>query len=148
MRTLIFLTAENANITSDGKINIFGIFNLINAPQFPTVYARPTLVIKLGLELAEEPNNRKFTLYFVGEDANAQKIKIMEDMFTFPPRVGGLDPEHVMIFNIVALGFEKPGTYQFILHIDDHFQASLSLYARQAQLPPQKVIQQSPKLGA
>ncbi len=148
MRTLIFLTAENANTTVDGKINIFGIFNQINAVQFPTVYARPTIVIKLGLELAEEPNNRKFTLYFVGEDANAQKIKMIEDVFSFPPRVGGLDPEHVMIFNVVALGFGKPGTYQFILHIDDHFQSSLSLYARQAEPPPQKILQSPPQLGA
>lgn len=137
MKTLIFVTAENANISQDNKINIFGIFNIIFSEGFPTLYARPTVIVKLGLELAEQPNNRKATLYFAGEDANAQKVKIYEDVFNFPPRIGGLDPEHTIILNVNAIGFEKPGMYQFILHVDDHFQASLLLYAGLRPQQPQ-----------
>lgn len=137
MKTEIFVIAENANLTPDGKINIFAIFNKINAPQFPTVYPRPTIVIKLALELGERATNRKVTLYFAGEDNNSQQVKIMESTVEFPARVGGLNPDTVMILTVNAIGFEKPGTYQFILHVDDNFQSTLLIYAEIAQ-PPQQ----------
>jgi len=139
MKTLIFLTAENANLTIDNKINIFSIFNQINATGFPTGFPHLTVVIKLGLELAERPENRKLTLYFSGEDCNFQQVKMFENVFSFPPRVGGLTPEHVVILNINMIGFPEPGTYQFILHIDDQFQSSLSLYA--------SIVPEQPKIG-
>lgn len=136
MKTEIFVIAENANMTAEGKINIFAIFNRISSSGFPTVYPRPTIVIKLSLELGERPTNRKVTLYFAGEDNNSQQIKMMEDVVEFPPRVGGLNPDTVIILNVNAIGFEKPGTYQFILHVDDNFQASLLIYAELAQQTP------------
>jgi len=133
MKTEIFVIAENANLTEDKKINIFAIFNRILAAQFPTIYARPTIVIKLALELGERATNRKVTLYFAGEDNNVQQVKMMDQIVEFPPRVGGLNPDTVIILNVNAIGFEKPGTYQFILHVDDNFQASLLIYAERVQ---------------
>lgn len=137
MKTEIFVIAENANLTPDKKINIFAIFNRIFSSQFPTAYPRPTIVIKLALELGERATNRKVTLYFTGEDNNAQMVKMMESVIEFPARVGGLNPDTVIILNVNAIGFEKPGTYQFILHVDDNFQSSLLIYAEQTQHPPQ-----------
>ena len=129
MKTLIFLTAENANLTADNKMNIFGVFNQINAPKFPAVHPILSVVVKVGLELGEQPNNRKMTLYLTGPDANNQQIKMMEDIINFPARVGGLDPEHIMIIIVNGIAFPHEGTYQFLLHIDDRFLASLSLQA-------------------
>jgi hypothetical protein len=136
MKTEIFVIAENANMSGEGKINIFAIFNRIYSAQFPAIYPRPTIVIKLALQLGERPNDRKVTLYFAGEDNNAQQVKMMEQVVQFPARVGGLNPDTVLILNVNAIGFEKPGTYQFILHVDDHFQDSLLIYAEQKQPPP------------
>ena len=137
MKTDIFVIAENANLSQDNKVNIFGIFNRIMSPQFPTVFPRPTVVIKLSLELGERPTDRKVELFFSGEDANSQLIKLMEATVTFPQRVGGLNPDTVMILNANAIGFEKQGTYQFILHVDGNFQSSLLIYAEQVQPPAQ-----------
>ena len=137
MKTEIFVIAENANLSEEKKINIFAIFNRVLAPQFPTVFPRPTIVIKLALQLGERSTNRKVTLYFAGEDNNAQQVKMMEQVIEFPPRVGGLNPDTVLILNVNAIGFEKPGTYQFILHVDDNFQDSLLIYAEQVPQPPQ-----------
>lgn len=137
MKTEIFVIAENANMTADGKINIFSIFNKIFAPQFPVAYPRPTIVIKLALQLGEKANSRKVTLYFSGEDNNSQQVKIMESVVNFPQRLGGLNPDTVLILNVNAIGFEKPGRYQFILHVDDNYQDVLMIYAELAQNPPQ-----------
>ncbi len=136
MKTEIFVIAENANLSQEGKINIFAIFNRIQSPQFPTIYPRPTIVIKLALEPGERPTDRNVTLYFAGEDNNSQQVMVMEQVVQFPPRIGGLNPDTVIILNANAIGFEKPGTYQFILHVDNHYQGSLLVYAEQMQ-PPQ-----------
>ena len=103
------------------------------SPQFPLVYPRPTIVIKLSLELGERPTDRKVELFFSGEDANAKIIKLTEAIISFPQRVGGLNPDAVLIMNANAIGFEKQGTYQFILHVDGNFQSSLLVYAEQVQ---------------
>jgi hypothetical protein len=135
MKTLLFLTADYANLTQDNKVNILGIFNQIFAPQFPVLHPQYHLVVKIGLEPGEDPKNRKLNLYIVGEDANVAKVKIFEETFDFPERVGGLDPEHAVIMVLQGMVFPAPGTYQFLLHIDDRFLTSLSLYLRELPKP-------------
>ena len=135
MKTLLFLTADYANLTQDSKVNILGIFNQIFAPNYPAIHPQYHLIAKVGLEPGEEPKNRKLTLYIVGEDANKAKVKILEETFDFPERVGGLDPEHAIIMSMQNMVFPVQGTYQFLLHIDDRFLSSLSLYLRNP-LPP------------
>jgi hypothetical protein len=136
MKTLLFLTADYANLTQENKVNILGIFNQVFASKFPTLVPQYHLIAKVGLEAGEEPKNRKLTLYLVGEDANVAKVKIFEETFSFPERVGGLDPEHAIIMALQGMVFPKQGTYQFLMHIDDRWQASLSLYLRE-QAPPE-----------
>jgi len=130
MKTLLFLTADFANLTHDGKVNILGIFNQVFATKFPTLYPQFDLVTKLGLEPGEERQNRKITLYLVGEDANQTRVKIYEDIINFPERVGGLDPEHAIIIKMQGVVFPAEGTYQFLLHLDDRYLSTLSLYLR------------------
>lgn len=128
MKTLLFLTADYANITIDSKVNILGVFNQIFAAKFPARHPQFHLIIKLGLELGEEPTNRKMTVYLVGEDGNQEKIKIFEEVFGFSERTGGLVPEHTTILNLRDMIFPINGTYQFLLHIDDRFLDSLPLH--------------------
>jgi hypothetical protein len=138
MKTLLFLTADFANLTQDNKVNILGIFNQISATQFPTLYPQFDLITKIGLEPGEESKKRKLTIYLVGEDANQTRVKVFEEIFDFPDRIGGLDPEHAVIIKMQGMVFPKEGTYQFILHIDDRYLSSLSFYLRTITplLPP------------
>jgi len=41
------LAADYANITRDGKLNVMGIFSIINAPGFPAVHPQMYLVAQL-----------------------------------------------------------------------------------------------------
>jgi hypothetical protein len=128
MKTLLFLTADYANLTVDNKVNILGIFNQINASNFPTLIPQFTLVVKVGLEPGEERKNRKFSVYLVGPDSNKEKIKLVENIFSFPEPNYNLDPEHAIIIGLQGMVFTSPGTYQFLLHVDDRYLSSLSLY--------------------
>jgi len=137
MKTLLFLTADYANTTVDNKVNIMGVFNQIFASAYPARHSQFHLIVKVGLELGEETSNRKLTIYLVGEDGNTKKIKIFEEVFDFPERVGGLNPEHIAILNFRDFIFPESGTYQFLLHIDDRYLDTLPLYLSSLALPPQ-----------
>lgn len=134
MKTLVFLTADFANLTGDNKLNIMGVFNQIFAQKFPARHPQFHLVIKLGLELGEEPKDRKLTIYLVGEDGNKEKLKLLEEIFDFPERKGGLIPEHTVILNVRDMVFPQKGTYQFLLHIDDRYLDSSAMHLEEIQL--------------
>jgi hypothetical protein len=52
MKPLLFLAADYASVTGDGKLNVMGIFNDINAFNFPARHSSMHLIAKLGPELA------------------------------------------------------------------------------------------------
>jgi hypothetical protein len=53
MKQLLFLAADYANITGDGKLNVMGIFNDIYSFNFPARHSSMHLVARLGAELSE-----------------------------------------------------------------------------------------------
>jgi len=53
MKLTLFLAADYANITREGKLNVMGIFNDIYARTFPARHSSMHLVAKLGAELGE-----------------------------------------------------------------------------------------------
>jgi len=68
MRPLLFLTADYANVTSDGKLNVMGIFKEINAYNFPARHASMHLVAKLAAELGEFEQTRNITVILMDAD--------------------------------------------------------------------------------
>jgi len=47
MKARVAVLADCANITADGKLNIMGVFNVINAPQAPVVHSQMQIVLSL-----------------------------------------------------------------------------------------------------
>jgi hypothetical protein len=141
MKPLVCLTADYANVSHDGKLNIMGVFNLIFSQVFPARHSTFFLVTKLVLELGEERTDRKLEVFLLGEDANEFKIKIFERVISFESIEPGAMPENQGILGLRDLVFPDPGTYQFVLHVDGHFLASTPVYLK--QIPPQ-LAQNSP----
>ena len=61
MKLLLLMAADYANITGDGKLNVIGIFNDINAFNFPARHPSMHLVARLGAEPEEYGQTRSFT---------------------------------------------------------------------------------------
>jgi len=70
MRPLLFLVANYANITREGKLNVMGIFNDIYSLNFPARHSSMHLVAKLAAELGEYGQTRNFTVKLLDEDGH------------------------------------------------------------------------------
>jgi hypothetical protein len=60
----VAVAADYVNETNDGKLNVIGIFDTINASQFPAIHAELTLVISLEFTVAECGTDRELKVDF------------------------------------------------------------------------------------
>jgi len=133
MKQLLFLAADHANITGDGKLNVMGIFNEIFSYNFPARHSSMHLVGKLGAELGEYGQTRNFTIKLLDEDAN--QVMDITGQFDIPNGERGRKPEVNLILELKDVVFPKPGIYQFVLLIDKDHKCELSLYVNKLESP-------------
>ncbi len=115
MKPLLFLAADYANITGDGKLNVMGIFNDIYSFNFPARHSSMHLVAKLGAELEEYDQTRNFVVKLL--DADASHIMDVSGQFQIPKGERGRKPEVNIILELKDVVFPNPGIYQFVLLI-------------------------------
>lgn len=133
MKLLLFLTADYANITGDGKINVMGIFREINSTSFPTRHSSMHLVIKFGAELGEYGDTRTLTVKLRDPDGN--DIMGLSGSVVVPNIVGGKIPEVNAIFELKDIIFPKPGFYQFVVLIDKDYKGDIPVYVNKLEVP-------------
>ncbi|MEW6286352.1 MAG: hypothetical protein AB1509_08985 [Chloroflexota bacterium] len=133
MKLNLFLAADYANITREGKLNVMGIFNDIYAQTFPARHSSMHLVAKLGAELGEYGQKRDFTIKLL--DADANQIFDLSGQFQIPTGTQGRKPEVNLILELKDLVFPKEGIYQFVLLVDKDHKGELSLYVNKVEAP-------------
>ena len=93
MKILMMVTADYASIEPQtGKLNIIGVFNQINAQEFPTSHRRMYLVIKIGGEIFDNPNPHKLSVALADEDGI--EIVAIEGEFEMLSSSPGILPQH------------------------------------------------------
>ena len=133
MKPLLFLTADYANITGEGKLNVMGIFNDISAFNFPARHSSMYLIAKLSPEISEYGQKRSFTILLM--DADAKHIVDVSGEFEVPRGQDGKKPEVNIMFELKDVVFTKPGRYVFVLLIDKDQKDEITLYVNQIQSP-------------
>lgn len=133
MNLLLFLAADYANITREGKLNVMGIFNDIYSYHFPARHSSMHLIAKLGAELGEYGQSRNFTIKLFDEDGN--QIFDVSGQFEIPKGERGRKPEVNLILELKDIVFPKAGAYQFVLFIDRDQKGELSLYVNRMEAP-------------
>ena len=131
MKPLLFLAADYANITGDGKLNVVGIFNDINAANFPARHSSMYLIAKLAPEPSEYGQQRKFTIILM--DADANHIVEVSGEFEVPQPQKGRKPEVNIIFDLKDVVFTKPGRHVFVLQVDKDQKDEFTLYVNQIE---------------
>ncbi|KXK14562.1 MAG: hypothetical protein UZ15_CFX003003006 [Chloroflexi bacterium OLB15] len=133
MEVPILLVADYANETSNGKLNVMGIFTNIYASSFPTIHPQLFLVTQITASPAEY--NRKFRLgiKLLDDDAMNTLANIETEVQVPNGQQGELIRINFMI-GLANLLFPKPGTYEFCILIDND---------QKATLPIQLTLQQS-----
>ncbi len=134
MEVILMLACDYANVEQSGKLNMMGIFNDIKASSFPVRHPMMHLVVKLGLELGEVEQTRTVVVRLLDEDQ--KEMLALRQPIQIPPARGARMPEFNFIFQLRDLVFQKPGTYDFALYVDDDFMRVLPVYVKQVTPPP------------
>jgi hypothetical protein len=124
----IVLLADYANMSSDGKLNVMGIFRQIISPQFPCTHSSMYLVIKLQAEPLETASGQHvLTARLI--DADGVDLQQLEMGFKFPDwQQQGPRPEVNFVFNLNNVEFPYPGDYVFDVLVDGEDAGRLSFY--------------------
>jgi hypothetical protein len=138
MRPLLFLVADHANVTGDGKLNVMGIFNDINAYSFPARHPSMHLIAKLSPELSEYGQKRTFTVILMDPDGN--HVMQISGELDVPKGQGGRKPEVNIILDLKDIIFPKDGRYQFVLLIDKDQKDERTIHVN--RIEPPKAIQE------
>jgi len=133
MKLTLFLAADYANITREGKLNVMGIFNDLYAQTFPARHPSMHLIARLGAELGEYGQQRNFTVKLMDEDGNP--VFNLSGQFQVPSGGQGRKPEVNLILQLNDLVFPKDGMYQFVLLVDKDHKGELSLHVNKIEAP-------------
>jgi len=135
MKIDLFLAADYANITGDGKLNVMGIFREINAQNFPARHSSMHLVIRLCAELGEYGLTRELNVKLL--DADGSELMGLSGQINIPKAEGGRIPQTNVILELKDIIFPKPDTYQFVVLIDKVHKGELPIYVNQIVPPAQ-----------
>ncbi|MBN2456550.1 MAG: hypothetical protein JXB29_08480 [Sedimentisphaerales bacterium] len=138
MEVKLACLADYASITREGKLNILGIFDTINAPSFP--FALPVFYVVISFEAgaAEFDTEKNVGIALCDEDGNAlfnleQTLKIAR-----PNRMGSLFTTN-QIGAIIGFPFSQSGHYQFAILTNGETKKLLSLTVNEIKPKDQKV---------
>ncbi len=118
MELVTLLTADYANITREGKFNVMGVFDRINASSYPATHAEMVLVMKLVASPAEYNTQRKLNVKLINADASVTVMDWSKDLSIGDSPTG--EPVEINQFLTVrGLVFPAPGDYAFYVKVDN-----------------------------
>lgn len=129
------MLADAANVTADGKLNILGMFNALQAPSFPCAHPQMCLVLRFEASRAEEGKTRTIEIQL--SDSDGAKVFSINASLLVPHGKSGMPIriDHILAMNGVR--FPKPGDYVFNVLIGDDQKAAVDLKLLQVTPPKQ-----------
>ena len=121
MKLLYALLCDQAFLSIDRKVNIIGVFETINAANFPVTHPKFTLVGSI------EPSKTKFKLSIDMEDEGGNSIlqQVQEREVSLPEQ--NTPRNFNFIIDILNTSFPKMGNYKVKIIVDGDVLALLPL---------------------
>lgn len=127
-------TLCDAATDSQGKLNILGTFDTINAAQMPAVHPQCSVALRMVFSKMEE-GQHQVRLNFVDEDGKSVMPPIDMPVTVDVPD-DAIFISRNFIVNIQHLKFEKPGLYSVDIAMDDEQKGNIPLLVRMVQQQP------------
>lgn len=118
--------ADAANISQEGKLNITGIFNNINATSFPAVHPSMVLVFVIEGERSEAQTEHALKVDLIDEDGNLL-IPSIEGNMKFADIPPGERIHAPQILHMVNVQFKHQGHHEFKIIINGEVRASVPI---------------------
>jgi uncharacterized protein DUF6941 len=133
MEVKLALLADGANMSREGKLNLFGIFDTIFARSFPVTHPQMQLVLRFEAPAREAGKTCQVEVQLVADDGRV--LFRLPGTLTVQPRGLGdaVRMDHVLTLNNVP--FERPGRYRFDVLVDGETAAVVPLEV-EAVSPP------------
>ncbi|HEY7127830.1 MAG TPA: hypothetical protein VH540_28125 [Ktedonobacterales bacterium] len=114
--------ADYANLTSDGKLNIMGIFNEIRARSFPVVHPQMRLVLQLEGSPAERGSTKNIQITLL--DADGKQLLEVAAPFSIP-ETAPLKPVLQSVVELAGISFPHQGDYTFSILVNGEEKATV-----------------------
>ena len=125
MNLLLSLACEAAHSRPDGRLDCIGVFDELQAPGFPAVQDRMTVVFVM--EWARDQEGRhEITADLV--DADDRKVLTIEGHTDVVDRPGAGRPKTQLIMPIERVGFPHAGGYRYVLEVGKERISAFSLW--------------------
>ncbi len=127
------LLADYANLTADGKLNILGVFQVLQAVSFPVALPQMQVVMSFEAGVAEASEEHKVDLQLI--DADGKRLfAVSGQMAVGAIRAGEqFHAHHILTIN--NLRFDRPGDYRFDIFIDGQSVKELPLRVVERSAP-------------
>jgi len=126
MEVDLALLADAATIDGSGKLNILGIFDRLNASQFPARHGRMALILRFSAGLHE--TGQHVVGITLRDPDGGEVVRIDGEMQLGPGRPfegGQIRVPHVL--NVEGLVFPRSGIYGFDVQVDGEHHVTLPL---------------------
>jgi hypothetical protein len=134
MKAPVAVIADYANIEKSGKLNIMGIFGVINAPQVPCVHQQMSLIVRLVAEPSETNIPLPVQVQMIDEDGKI--VSELKGQVLFPSAPTGEPSSADYILGLNNFVFEKFGDYDFKILVQDEPIATVPFRVRQVSAQP------------
>lgn len=141
MQVKLAILADYANVTTEGKLNILGIFDRIHVGRLPAVHPQMQFILRLDAHPAER--DRVHTLEVRLHDPDGQTIFDLGGEVV--PR-GGRPGETIssnQIITINNLNLPKAGEYTFVVFVNNDLKAEVPLTIEQVPAPQPEAKEES-----
>lgn len=125
MRLLLSLACEDARPRPDGRLDIIGVFDELQAPGFPAAQDRMTVVFVMEWSAGEQ-GRRSFRVDLLAP--GERKVLTIEGHTDVADVIEGSRPRTQLIMPVERVVFPKAGEYQFILSVEDTVMPAFSLH--------------------
>jgi len=127
MHVKLAVLADHASISREGKLNIMGIFDEINARELPVALPIFYVVVSYGTQASEFETTKDIQMALQDEDGTVL-VRLEQPNVTIPrPQRPGMRGTVNLVHGIAGLPFSKAGDYEFSILINGQPEGSISL---------------------
>ena len=133
MRLRLAVSADYANLSSDGKLNIMGVFHSISPLAFPAALSNGFLVLEWEAGPAEVGVQRTVKIAFV-EPHGAEKVAVSAPVVIPEAKRPGSPALFNQIVNVAGTPLERSGEHAFYILADNDEKGRVELFVNE---PPE-----------
>jgi hypothetical protein len=134
MEASIFLVADRAGLTPEGKLNLQGVFHSIHASDFPTCHPDMTLALGLTCDAADCAKHHDLVIQLVGDEMATPLWEAHGELDIGQPTDWELVLVPPIMLRIVDTIFPQPGVYAFVAYANGELIGQYDLKLKQGAM--------------